>query len=88
MTPLTALKFAELTLKAGIPKGVVNIIPGSGKSGLGKGLGLRASTHTHDQSGGVGRAVPRMVGGHALGRHSAWKGLNFQYLPGCFLFCS
>lgn len=31
MTPLTALKFAELTLKAGIPKGVVNILPGSGK---------------------------------------------------------
>ncbi|CAO2605892.1 Cytosolic 10-formyltetrahydrofolate dehydrogenase, partial [Lemmus lemmus] len=29
VTPLTALKFAELTLKAGIPKGVVNIIPGS-----------------------------------------------------------
>lgn len=31
MTPLTALKFAELSLKAGIPKGVINIIPGSGK---------------------------------------------------------
>ncbi|GAB1291069.1 Cytosolic 10-formyltetrahydrofolate dehydrogenase [Apodemus speciosus] len=30
VTPLTALKFAELTLKAGIPKGVVNILPGSG----------------------------------------------------------
>ncbi|GAB5568356.1 cytosolic 10-formyltetrahydrofolate dehydrogenase isoform X1 [Prionailurus iriomotensis] len=29
VTPLTALKFAELTLKAGIPKGVVNILPGS-----------------------------------------------------------
>lgn len=32
VTPLTALKFAELTLKAGIPKGVVNVLPGSGKS--------------------------------------------------------
>nr|XP_008542500.1 PREDICTED: cytosolic 10-formyltetrahydrofolate dehydrogenase [Equus przewalskii] len=31
VTPLTALKFAELTLKAGIPKGVINILPGSGK---------------------------------------------------------
>ncbi|XP_040851260.1 cytosolic 10-formyltetrahydrofolate dehydrogenase isoform X2 [Ochotona curzoniae] len=30
VTPLTALKFAELTLKAGIPKGVVNVLPGSG----------------------------------------------------------
>lgn len=30
VTPLTALKFAELAAKAGIPKGVINIIPGSG----------------------------------------------------------
>lgn len=30
VTPLTALKFAELTMKAGFPKGVINIIPGSG----------------------------------------------------------
>ncbi|GBP27061.1 Cytosolic 10-formyltetrahydrofolate dehydrogenase [Eumeta japonica] len=28
--PLTALKFAELTAKAGFPPGVVNILPGSG----------------------------------------------------------
>lgn len=33
VTPLTALKFAELTVKAGFPKGVINIIPGSGKPG-------------------------------------------------------
>uniref|UniRef100_A0A8B9JT14 formyltetrahydrofolate dehydrogenase n=1 Tax=Astyanax mexicanus TaxID=7994 RepID=A0A8B9JT14_ASTMX len=32
VTPLTALKFAELTVKAGIPKGVINIVPGSGRS--------------------------------------------------------
>uniref|UniRef100_A0A1A8A6T8 formyltetrahydrofolate dehydrogenase n=2 Tax=Nothobranchius TaxID=28779 RepID=A0A1A8A6T8_NOTFU len=31
VTPLTALKFAELSVKAGIPKGVINILPGSGK---------------------------------------------------------
>lgn len=30
VTPLTALKFAELTVKAGFPPGVVNIVPGSG----------------------------------------------------------
>nr|XP_055045893.1 mitochondrial 10-formyltetrahydrofolate dehydrogenase isoform X1 [Misgurnus anguillicaudatus] len=40
VTPLTALKFAELTVKAGIPKGVINIIPGSG--GL---VGQRMSDH-------------------------------------------
>nr|WIM01509.1 cytosolic 10-formyltetrahydrofolate dehydrogenase [Limnephilus lunatus] len=30
VSPLTALKFAELTIKAGFPPGVVNILPGSG----------------------------------------------------------
>ncbi|KAM4615603.1 mitochondrial 10-formyltetrahydrofolate dehydrogenase [Polymixia lowei] len=40
VTPLTALKFAELSVKAGIPKGVVNILPGSG--GL---VGQRLSDH-------------------------------------------
>merc|ERR1712048_244156 len=30
VTPLTALKFAELTVKAGFPPGVINIVPGSG----------------------------------------------------------
>uniref|UniRef100_A0A8C9GW36 10-formyltetrahydrofolate dehydrogenase n=2 Tax=Piliocolobus tephrosceles TaxID=591936 RepID=A0A8C9GW36_9PRIM len=40
VTPLTALKFAELTLKAGIPKGVVNVLPGSGSL-----VGQRLSDH-------------------------------------------
>jgi len=40
VTPLTALKFAELTVKAGIPKGVINILPGSG--GM---VGQRLSDH-------------------------------------------
>lgn len=34
VTPLTALKFAELAARAGLPKGVVNILPGSGRGGL------------------------------------------------------
>ncbi|XP_063979596.1 cytosolic 10-formyltetrahydrofolate dehydrogenase isoform X2 [Diachasmimorpha longicaudata] len=29
-SPLTALKFAELSVKAGIPPGVINIVPGNG----------------------------------------------------------
>ncbi|XP_003403088.1 cytosolic 10-formyltetrahydrofolate dehydrogenase isoform X2 [Bombus terrestris] len=29
-SPLTALKFAELTIRAGFPPGVINIVPGSG----------------------------------------------------------
>ncbi|XP_060101565.1 mitochondrial 10-formyltetrahydrofolate dehydrogenase [Heteronotia binoei] len=40
VTPLTALKFAELSVKAGFPKGVINILPGSG--GL---VGQRLSEH-------------------------------------------
>lgn len=31
VTPLTALKFAELSVLAGIPPGVINILPGTGK---------------------------------------------------------
>ncbi|XP_015433553.1 PREDICTED: cytosolic 10-formyltetrahydrofolate dehydrogenase [Dufourea novaeangliae] len=31
-SPLTALKFAELTVKAGFPPGVVNIVPGDGST--------------------------------------------------------
>uniref|UniRef100_A0A4W5LEY6 Aldehyde dehydrogenase 1 family member L2 n=1 Tax=Hucho hucho TaxID=62062 RepID=A0A4W5LEY6_9TELE len=39
VTPLSALKFAELTVMAGIPKGVINIVPGSGNRTQGiKGL--------------------------------------------------
>ena len=30
VTPLTALKFAELSARAGFPKGVINILPGKG----------------------------------------------------------
>jgi formyltetrahydrofolate dehydrogenase len=30
VTPMTALKFAELSALAGFPKGVINIIPGAG----------------------------------------------------------
>jgi acyl-CoA reductase-like NAD-dependent aldehyde dehydrogenase len=30
VSPLTALKFAELSAKAGIPKGVINVLPGTG----------------------------------------------------------
>jgi aldehyde dehydrogenase (NAD+) len=32
-TPLTALYFAQLTKEAGFPNGVINIVPGHGKTG-------------------------------------------------------
>lgn len=31
--PLTALKFAELSVRAGIPPGVINVVPGTGMFG-------------------------------------------------------
>ncbi|XP_075953149.1 cytosolic 10-formyltetrahydrofolate dehydrogenase [Anarhichas minor] len=40
VTPLTALKFAELAARAGLPKGVINILPGSGAV-----VGQRLSDH-------------------------------------------
>ncbi|XP_041058751.1 mitochondrial 10-formyltetrahydrofolate dehydrogenase isoform X3 [Carcharodon carcharias] len=40
VTPLTALKFVELAARAGLPRGVINILPGSG--GL---VGQRLSEH-------------------------------------------
>ncbi|KAJ7329057.1 hypothetical protein JRQ81_015231 [Phrynocephalus forsythii] len=40
VTPLTALKFAELSVKAGFPKGVINIVPGTGG-----GAGQRLAEH-------------------------------------------
>jgi acyl-CoA reductase-like NAD-dependent aldehyde dehydrogenase len=33
-SPLTALRFAELVLEAGIPPGVVNVVPGGAETGL------------------------------------------------------
>lgn len=99
VTPLTALKFAELTLKAGIPKGVVNILPGSGKNWGEERVGLRSSSYI-DGPSHVGKAVPMTSlcgGGHILGRHRALKGHGIQItpqmlsvvcecLPACMLF--
>ena len=31
VSPLTACKFAELSARAGIPPGVINVLPGTGK---------------------------------------------------------
>lgn len=39
LTPLTAVRIAELALEAGVPAGVLNVLPGRG-SVIGKGLGL------------------------------------------------
>lgn len=62
VTPLTALKFAELTLKAGIPKGVVNILPGSGKDwGEERARAQSIQVHTRPEQCGKGSAHDQPV---------------------------
>ncbi|XP_035865260.1 cytosolic 10-formyltetrahydrofolate dehydrogenase-like [Phyllostomus discolor] len=61
VTPLTALKFAELTLKAGIPKGVINILPGSGPL-----VGQRLSDHPDVRK--IGFTGSTEVGKHIMKR--------------------
>ncbi|XP_076756533.1 mitochondrial 10-formyltetrahydrofolate dehydrogenase [Xylocopa sonorina] len=66
-SPLTALKFAELTIKAGFPPGVVNIVPGDGpgtgnavcEHPLIRKLGFTGSTVT-------GRSIMRSCAGSNL----------------------
>ncbi|XP_069499494.1 cytosolic 10-formyltetrahydrofolate dehydrogenase isoform X2 [Ambystoma mexicanum] len=53
VTPLTALKFAELTAKAGFPKGVVNILPGAGSL-----IGQRMSDHSDVRKIGFTGSTP------------------------------
>lgn len=58
VTPLTALKFAELTVKAGIPKGVINIIPGSGKYNDTLGFYMGSTYNCLSYSGLVNEQTP------------------------------
>lgn len=57
LTPLTAVRIGELALEAGIPAGVLNIIPGRG-SVVGRGLGLHMGVDSLAFTGSteVGRA--------------------------------
>jgi len=53
VTPLTALKFAELVVEAGFPKGVINIVPGSGR-----GIGQAMADHPHIRKLGFTGSTP------------------------------
>jgi gamma-glutamyl-gamma-aminobutyraldehyde dehydrogenase len=57
LTPLTAVRIAELAVEAGIPAGVFNVLPGRG-SVIGKGLGLHHGVDSLAFTGSteVGRA--------------------------------
>jgi len=62
-TPLTALLFAELCIEAGLPKGVVNIVTGDGRSGAAlvahPGVDKIAFTGSTD----IGRTIRRATAG-------------------------
>ncbi|CAK8681490.1 unnamed protein product [Clavelina lepadiformis] len=53
VTPLTALKFAELVVKAGFPKGVINILPGAGSN-----IGQRMADHPEIRKLGFTGSTP------------------------------
>jgi aldehyde dehydrogenase (NAD+) len=62
-TPLTALRFAEICRQAGLPRGVVNIVTGDGRTGAAltghPGVDKVAFTGSTD----VGRAIARTLAG-------------------------
>src|SRR5690606_34397997 len=59
-SPLTALRLAELAAEAGIPDGVLNVVPGDGP-GTGAAIGLHPHIDavTFTGSGAVGRKFLR-----------------------------
>ncbi|MGH3359926.1 MAG: aldehyde dehydrogenase, partial [Nocardioidaceae bacterium] len=59
-SPLTALRFAELAAEAGVPDGVLNVVPGFGET-AGRALGLHPDVDavTFTGSGPVGREFLR-----------------------------
>lgn len=67
VSPLTALKFAELAAKAGIPPGVINVIPGTGNSMNAKCLDVFQSLDF----------IAGSEAGHALAAHPDVRKLGF-----------
>ncbi|KAJ7999613.1 hypothetical protein DPEC_G00196220 [Dallia pectoralis] len=59
VTPLTAVKFAELSARAGFPRGVINILPGSGAL-----VGQRLADHSDVRKLGFTGSTP--VGKHIM----------------------
>eukprot|EP00040_Diaphanoeca_grandis_P000803 m.16504 g.16504 ORF g.16504 m.16504 type:complete len:921 (-) comp11077_c0_seq1:330-3092(-) len=68
VTPLTALKWAQLTQLAGFPPGVVNIIPGSGRS-----VGQRIADHPTIRKVGFTGSTPV---GHTIMESAAKSNLK------------
>lgn len=74
-SPLTALRIAELAIEAGIPPGVLNVVPGYGET-AGKALGLHPDVDgvTFTGSTEVGKLFLRYAGESNMKRVSAETG--------------
>ena len=64
-TPLTALRFAEICVQAGLPRGVVNILTGDGKAGAALVAHPDVDKVAFTGSTAVGREIARTVAGSA-----------------------
>ncbi|MFI6153527.1 aldehyde dehydrogenase family protein [Kitasatospora sp. NPDC051170] len=62
-TPLTALRFAEICRQAGLPKGVVNIVTGDGRTGAALTAHPDVNKVAFTGSTPVGRAIARQLAG-------------------------
>ncbi|GAA1224151.1 aldehyde dehydrogenase family protein [Kitasatospora nipponensis] len=62
-TPLTALRFAEICRQAGLPKGVVNIVTGDGRTGAALTAHPDVNKVAFTGSTNVGRAIARQLAG-------------------------
>src|SRR2546425_1992871 len=64
LTPLTALKFAELSQEAGLPEGVLNVVTGpGGRAGMGVVRGPRGGKIAFTGSTEVGKQIMREAAG-------------------------
>ncbi|MEU6232690.1 aldehyde dehydrogenase family protein [Kitasatospora sp. NPDC047058] len=62
-TPLTALRFAEICRQAGLPKGVVNIVTGDGRTGAALTAHPDVNKVAFTGSTPVGRAIAKQLAG-------------------------
>ncbi|MGA5701480.1 aldehyde dehydrogenase family protein [Peterkaempfera bronchialis] len=62
-TPLTALRFAEIVRQAGLPKGVVNIVTGDGRTGAALTTHPDVAKVAFTGSTEVGRSIARSLAG-------------------------
>jgi len=63
-TPLTALRFGELILEAGVPEGVVNVVPGFGDAGAALANHLDVDKIAFTGSTEVGRLILKAAAGN------------------------